>query len=124
MILSTLFTRPSSAVSPAPLMWFWFVLAVFFIFLTSELPAQRPVPAGVTRVSSLSRNTQVDASTQNRPSKKTYVVVGALIGAAATIAGLSFFADVGSADVLVSPAAIAGALVGAGGGYLVYKMWF
>ena len=102
-----------------------FALSILAIgLLASPLIAQHPLPSGVVRRPLDSSLARTRSATDNRPSKKPYVITGAVLGAAVTIVGLSFFASVSSPDVLISPAVVAGGLIGASGGYLVYRLRF
>ena len=106
-------------------MRFRFSLSILAIgLLAPPLVAQHAVPVGVARGSLDVSPAVADSSTDIRPSKKRYLISGAVLGATLTIVGFSFYTKVSLSDVLTSPAVILGSFVGAGAGYLVYRLRF
>jgi len=109
-------------------------VVVMGLSVTTVLPAQQPMRAGIDRPST--ETVRLHSAQPLRPlvaardadtSPWPYVVVGAFLGGVVTVAALAWSVDQNAKDCICSPIMFApvvagGAVIGGTGGYLVYRI--
>jgi hypothetical protein len=96
----------------------------------APLGAQRPAPVAAIAATPSPQGAfawRAPSAARGRPRAWPYVVGGALVGAVATAGGIALVLSHGETECICSPIAFApviagGAVLGAGAGYVVYRI--
>ena len=107
-----------------------FRFALAFLLLPAPLRAQRAVPAGLSAPAAVRpMSWRLPVAAGDRPHAWPYVAAGAAVGAVVTVGGIALALAHDKTECICSPitfapVVVAGAALGAGGGYVVYRVRF